>query len=59
MIMFVVPRSDFMLVNKLFPHIAATVDYNHIYWLMTYKQYKFIKDRVPNHQVMDLRPPQN
>lgn len=47
-------RSDFAKVDELLPRVSLTGDDKRIYWNITDKQYKYVKDLLPEHIIFDL-----
>lgn len=47
-------RSDFAKVNELLPRVSLTGDDKRIFWNITDKQYKYVKDFLPEHIIFDL-----
>lgn len=47
-------RSDFAIVDELLPRVSFSGDDKRIYWNITDKQYKYVKEHLPEHIIFTL-----
>ena len=54
MLMLTAKRSDLIIIDSLLPDISFTGDPNYCYFLITKRQYDYVKDKLPDHVIYKL-----